>query len=161
VNDIIQGGSRANTSGNTLEASIKAVIHSKGFTVVNYRDWLQNESKYGRELLLCNVPYETIYGHSGKTEFVLNSAIDNLEIRIECKWQQSSGSVDEKYPYLYLNCMQMPEDTIFIIVDGGGAKQGAIDWLKNAPLLLPCEKSITVFSLVEFLSWANRNLAPR
>jgi hypothetical protein len=29
---------------------------------------------------------------------------------IECKWQQVSGSVDEKLPYLYLNCIEaMPE----------------------------------------------------
>ena len=158
---IIQGGSRANTSGNTLEASISAVVGSKGFDVVNYKIWESNKDKFGKELLLCNVPYQTIYGHNGKTEFVLLSETDGLEIRIECKWQQVSGSVDEKYPYLYLNCMQMPEETVFIIVDGGGAKKGAVEWLKDAPAMFPCDKSITVFNLVEFLSWANKTLLPR
>ena len=74
--NIIQGGSRANTSGNTLEASIGAVIQSKGFEVVNYKLWEKNKDRYGKELLLCNVPYETIYGHNGKTEFVLLSEVD-------------------------------------------------------------------------------------
>ena len=158
---VIQGGSRANTSGNTLEASISAVIQSKGFEVVNYKLWKSNKDQYGKELLLCNVPYETIYGHNGKTEFVLISEIDELEIRIECKWQQSAGSVDEKYPYLYMNCMQMPEENIFIIVDGGGAKDGAVEWLRSAPTNIPCDKSITVFNLVEFLTWTNKTLSPR
>jgi hypothetical protein len=159
--NIIQGGSRANTSGNTLEASIGAVIQSKGFEVVNYKLWEKNKDRYGKELLLCNVPYETIYGHNGKTEFVLLSEVDELEIRIECKWQQSAGSVDEKYPYLYMNCMQMPEEHIFIIIDGGGAKDGAVEWLRSAPINYPCNKSITVFNLVEFLTWANKMLSPR
>jgi hypothetical protein len=51
-----------------------------------------------------------------------------LEIGIECKWQRISGSVDEKFPYAYLNCIEaMPERDIIIVVDGGGAKQGAVD----------------------------------
>ena len=122
------------------------------------------EQKYGRELLLRNVPFESIYGHASKTEFLLSSALHDKLIRIECKWQQVSGSVDEKFPYLFLNCLEaMPEQEIIIIVDGGGAKPGAIDWLKNTVTSKKyrnksnLNKSIHVMNLREFIIWANKS----
>ncbi len=159
---ILGQGGLANSSGNTLEKTIIATLASKGFAVANYRQWARNPMTYGDEILLCNVPFETIYGHPGNTEFLLRSARYALEIRIECKWQQSAGSVDEKFPYLYLNCVeQMPEQQIFIVVDGGGAKAGAVAWLRracaNRLYLAPDDpKTITLMTLVDFLVWANQ-----
>ena len=155
-----QGGLAA-SSGNTLERTVIATLESKGFETVRFRVWAKKPHKYGKELLLTNVPFETIYGHNGNTEFLVKSERYSLEIRIECKWQQSSGSVDEKFPYLYLNCIQqMPEKTIIIIVDGGGAKQGAVDWLRQAAESKLFQNSqnetdIQVMNLAEFLIWAN------
>ena len=127
-----------------------------------YRKWVKKPEKYGNELLLRNVPFETIYGHNGNTEFLIKSDYYDLEIRIECKWQQSSGSVDEKFPYLYLNCIEkMPESTIIIIVDGGGAKEGAVEWLNSAAKSSKYwkhdkpEKQILVMDLQSFIIWAN------
>jgi hypothetical protein len=159
---ILGQGGLANSSGNTLEKTIIATLASKGFAVANYRQWAKNPATYGTEILLCNVPFETIYGHPGNTEFLLRSARYALEIRIECKWQQSAGSVDEKFPYLYLNCVeQMPEQQILIVVDGGGAKAGAVAWLRracaNRLYLAPDNpKTITLMTLVDFLVWANQ-----
>ena len=156
-----QGG-LANSSGNTLERMVIATFESKGFEVEMFRNWVKKPEKYGSELLLRNVPYETIYGHNGNTEFLVKSRDYNLEIRIECKWQQSSGSVDEKFPYLYLNCIEkMPEPTIIIIVDGGGAKPGAVEWLKSAANSSRYwkddkpQKEILVMDLQGFIIWAN------
>lgn len=156
-----QGG-LANSSGNTLEKMVIATFESKGFQVVMYRQWVINQDKYGQELLLRNVPYETIYGHNGNTEFLIKSQRYNLDVRLECKWQQSSGSVDEKFPYLYLNCIEkMPEPTIIIIVDGGGAKPGAVEWLKSAANSSRYwkndkpQKEILVMDLQGFIIWAN------
>jgi hypothetical protein len=156
-----QGG-LANSSGNTLEQTIVATLVSKGFAVAMYREWVKQPTAFPAEILLRNVPYETIYGHRGNTEFLLCSARYQLNVRIECKWQQSGGSVDEKFPYLYLNCVeQMPENQIIIVVDGGGAKAGAIAWLRRACAerlyLDPTSpKAITTMNLVEFMAWANR-----
>lgn len=92
------------------------------------------------------------------TEFLAVSASRGLAIRIECKWQQSQGSVDEKFPYLYLNCIQaMPEREIILLIDGNGYKPGALAWLKQA-VASQDAKLIHVFNLVEFLVWANRRL---
>lgn len=166
-----QGG-YANRSGRTLEATIIGTLQSKGFKCVSYREYSnyvkkheqeKADQKYGTELLLKNVPFVTIYGHNGKTEFLLVSAKYNLRTRIECKWQQSSGSVDEKFPYVYLNCLEaMPEDHVIIVVDGGGAKREAVNWLKRAAEEKRytgeenSKKVIQVFNLAEFLAWANR-----
>lgn len=162
--DIKQGG-LANSAGNTLESTVIATLTSKGFTVVSHKEYIKHPEHFGQEVLLLNVPFTTMYGHSGKTEFLLSSERHQLKIRIECKWQQSSGSVDEKIPYLYLNCIEnMPEQKIFIIMDGGGAKQGAIAWLKRAcqEKLYTTEvnryKEVDVMNLMEFLSWTNKNL---
>lgn len=158
---LAQGG-LANSSGNTLEQTIVATLTSKGFPVALYRQWIKDPAAYPNDIVLRNVPYESIYGHRGNTEFLLLSERYNLTIRIECKWQQSAGSVDEKYPYLYLNCVeQMPENDIIIVVDGGGAKPGAVAWLRRAceeRLFLPEDspKSITMMHLVEFMTWANQ-----
>lgn len=157
-------GKLAVESGKTLENVIQDSLSKKGFMVVYYRDYIKSPAKYGSDLLLKNVPYTSIYGHNSKSEFLLKSDRFSLEIRIECKWQQVKGSVDEKFPYLYLNCIeQMPEKEIFIIVDGGGAKEGAIKWLKKV-----CserryqersnDKIISLMTISEFVIWENKTL---
>lgn len=155
-------GTLANISGNVLERTVKEVFLSKGFELVNFRKWNKEKEKYGKELLLTNVPYQTIYNHPGNTEFLTLSEKYNFAIRIECKWQQSAGSVDEKLPYLYLNCIEsMPENEIIIVIDGGGFKKGAIDWLKSSARdkkYTTINKKIKVFSLSEFIAWTNKTL---
>ena len=161
MSDEPKQGRLANSAGSTLENTVIGTLTSKGFQVVSYRDYTKRPDTRGRELLLRNVPFTSIYGHQGNTEFLIKSEKYRLEIRIECKWQQSSGSVDEKFPYTYLNCIEaMPERDIIIIVDGGGAKQGAVDWLRNAAAegkyAGDRDKRIQVMSLSEFLVWVNR-----
>lgn len=162
--DSSQGGF-ANKSGRVLEATVITLFKQHGFEEVSYRAWAKAPYLYGEELLLRDAPYVSIYGHNAKTEFLAQSKRLSLTVRIECKWQQSFGSVDEKFPYLYLNCIfAMPEDFIIVVIDGGGAKPSAVSWLKESAskrLLIPPEKEkkkIVVFSLVEFMAWANRAL---
>ena len=155
-------GRKTNITGSQLEKAVQTVLLEKGFEIEMYRKWKANTDSYGKELLLKNVPFTTIYGHGGNTEFLLLSEKYNLKIRIECKWQQSAGSVDEKLPYLYLNTIEaMPEKDIMILIDGDGFKPGAKTWLKNAieqKLYTSeenCDINIRVFSLTEFFTWAN------
>ena len=159
----MEKGTKSNISGNQLEVAVKTVLLGKGFELVKYRVWEKNQEKYGKELLLENVPFTTVYNHNGNTEFLLISEKFNLKIRIECKWQQVAGSVDEKLPYLYLNTIEaMPEETIMILIDGSGWKTGAIKWLKDAVKQKKYtseenkHKEILVFSLADFFTWANK-----
>lgn len=155
-------GRKTNITGTQLERAVQNVLIEKGFEIVMYRAWIKNTKKYGKELLLKNVPFTTIYNHSGNTEFLLISEKYDLKIRIECKWQQSAGSVDEKLPYLYLNTIEaMPENDIMILIDGDGFKAGAKTWLRNAAKnkIYTNEKNretnVIVYSLTEFFTWAN------
>lgn len=158
----MEKGRKTNITGTQLEKAVQTVLLAKGFEIEMYRKWEINPEKYGKELLLKNVPFTTIYGHGGNTEFLLISEKYNLRIRIECKWQQSAGSVDEKLPYLYLNTIEaMPEKDIMILIDGDGFKAGAKTWLRSAvkEKLYTDEnskdKNVMVFSLAEFFTWAN------
>lgn len=154
-------GRTANKQGKTLENVIISTLEQKGFPLVTYKNWSKDPNKYGDEILLYNIPYETIYGHIGRTEFKIHSKKYG-EYRIECKWQQTPGSVDEKFPYLYLNCIEkMPEKNIIIVFGGSGAKPGAIRWLKSASnknlyMNPDGQKDIKIMSLEEFVIWANR-----
>jgi len=159
--DPSQGGF-ANKSGRVLEAAVISLFTQHGFQELPFRTWSKSPQSYGEDILIRDVPYTSIYGHNGKTEFLAHSTRLSLTVRIECKWQQSSGSVDEKFPYLYLNCIfAMPENFIIIVLDGGGAKPSAVSWLKNAAAtrhLIPDDmpqKKILVFTLAEFMIWAN------
>lgn len=155
-------GTKGNRTGNLLEQTVRTILVEKGFEIVTYREWKSNHLFLGNELLIENVPYTTIYNHNGKTEFLLKSQKYDFEARIECKWQQVAGSVDEKLPYLYLNCIEsMPEKDIVLLIDGDGWKTGSIEWLKNAvknsryTTDASKNKHIRVFSLAEFMTWAN------
>lgn len=157
-----QKGALASNQGSILEQTVESTFSKKGFQVLRYREWARNPDKYSKDLLLKNCPFKNIYNHDGNTEFLLKSKTYDCEIRIECKWQQSSGSVDEKFPYLYLNCIDaMPEKHIIIIVDGGGAREGAVSWLKEVASKNKytsaenSDKQIEVLTLTEFIQWAN------
>lgn len=155
-------GSHANKTGSVLEEIVKATLLKHGFTLIPYREHINAPELHGNELLLTNVPYTTIYGARGYTEFLLKSEKYNLETRIECKWQQSAGSVDEKLPYTYLSCAEaVPEDDVIILIDGEGFRDGAKHWLRDAALrrkYVPDDrpnKFIRIMSATEFMTWAN------
>lgn len=92
-----------------------------------------------------------IYGYPIRCDFVvrrLPGLADGLII--ESKWQSAGGSVDEKYPFLVANIRRCYPHPTIILADGGGAKPGAIKWLKTQ---VDGHKLIGVFSLNELLNW--------
>ena len=156
-----QGG-QANKTGNVLEQLVVGTLTVHGFNLVKYSEYIKNKGKYGTELLLRNVPYETLYNHRGYTEFLLKSDKFNLNIRIECKWQQKGGSVDEKLPYVYLSAIYaVPENDVIILIDGKGFRDGAVNWLVNSASEKKfitrdkINKNIRVMNTIEFLTWCN------
>lgn len=158
------GGTTANHHGSNIESLVENLFKSKHYECEKYSTYIKNPTAYSTNILLKNVPFFSIYEHRGKTEFLVKSASRENDIRIECKWQQSAGSVDEKLPYLYLNCVEsFPEKEIIIIIDGGGFKEGAIRWLRDAVenrkyMDENDDKIIRVFNIAEFITWFNRNI---
>ena len=72
-----------------------------------------------------------IYGKTRRVDLLLFHPYRHPNgLVIQCKWQASSGSVEEKYPYEVLSIAQGEFDTI-IILDGGGYTAGAEQWLRG------------------------------
>jgi hypothetical protein len=178
-------GTFANRTGNNMERIIKSLAENAGYTIVSYSDYKKDTDRFlkkqngtfrGRKqpigycnherLLLTNVPYTTMYNHDGRTEFVLWNRDENepeRKIRIETKWQQSSGSVDEKFPYTILNAYKSyPEDEFVIVHGGEGFKEGAVRWLVEANESLNLEypdKTGYVMSIDKYIEFFNREFA--
>ncbi len=157
MNETRRQGAQANRTGKVLEQLVSSVLQTHGFVQMEYVDYVSNPAPEEGDFLLRNVPYQTIYGHQGKTEFLIVSSRLGMSCRIECKWQQTAGSVDEKFPYLIENCKTMPEPMIVILIDGKGYKDGALGWLKNTARECGDKgiKDIRVFDMAEFVIWAN------
>ena len=160
-----QGGSLANLNGHSFENSMIPLFKAHGFKVIQNNQLTHNPNIVHNidKYVIRNAPFITIYNQRGKTEFVIHDITQNRAIRVEDKWQQSAGSVDEKYPYMLLNGIyRYPEHEIIFVVDGGGYKPGARLWLQNAidnnwlDFKGKEHKSITLMTISEFITWFNR-----
>lgn len=77
------------------------------------------------------------------------------ELAIESKWQQVGGSAEEKLCYLVENIRHCYPCPVIVVIDGGGFRTGAIQWLRAQA---DHKQLFAVFSLVEFLTWCNQTL---
>ena len=148
-----QGGTKANKTGKRLEEFITHELEESNYTFIDRLKWKTalylNQPIYTRQLFLCKSIYETaIYG-----DFTIfhPEKYPNCLV-IESKWQQSAGSVDEKLPFLVSNIKnRFPFDAI-VVIDGGGFKKGAINWVKNQI----GGHLLNVFSMADFHKWVNK-----
>lgn len=161
---ILSQGARANRNGKQFENMCIPLFESHGFLVLDKKKFkaLERKGLLPSKYVLKNAPFQSIYNHEGHTEFVIfdNSAATTRCIRIENKYQESAGSVDEKFPYMLLNAIQAyPEKEVVLVVDGNGYKPGARQWLidrinENWLSFAP-RKDIKIFNIIEFVSWLN------
>lgn len=92
----------------------------------------------------------TIYNTKRKVDFfIINKDLFPQDLIIECKWQQSPGSVDEKYPFLLLNIEKTNVPTI-VVLDGEGYKPAAKVWLAEQVQQNTTKNLWHVWSMVEF-----------
>lgn len=159
----IKQGAQANKNGKVVERMLEPQFEDSGFKVLSYSDASKNPDliKTLDRYVLKNVPFTTIYGSEGKTEFVIYETKTERSIRVESKYQATAGSVDEKYPYMLLNAIsQYPEKEVILIVDGGGYKPGSRQWLKtqlssNWLNFKSSGKKIRLMYIAEFVNWFN------
>lgn len=148
-----QGGRIANYTGNVLEKFVQDRLDERGYAFVT-RDKFEaakyiGQPIYTKQLLIG----QSIYENNLFSDFVIYHPTKHANcLIIEVKWQQSAGSVDEKYPYLILNInMKFPYDTV-LLLDGGGYTKGAEKWVRKQV----GNKLKHVFNMSEFQIWANK-----
>ncbi|HEY9799660.1 MAG TPA: PD-(D/E)XK nuclease superfamily protein [Leptolyngbyaceae cyanobacterium] len=158
-----QGG-RAVTSGNVLENAVEGALQGHKYIQVG-ADLRKKErlgcllssnsilKKYAKQVYIG----PGIYGSDIYVDFYI-MGVPSLPsgLIIECKWQQTSGSVDEKLPYLNLNIEKCYPTQAIVLIDGGGMKPQAISWLKME--VGPNKNLLAVQDLTSFIIWANNNL---
>ena len=153
----ISSGSKANLTGSNLEGQVENLLVQRGYQEFkDYKDQLYNNRAIvgGRQYTTQAPVGETIYSTKRRCDFlVFNKDKFENDLIIECKWQQSSGSVDEKYPFLYHNIMRTGIPSI-IILDGSGYKPTAKKWLNS--MVSEYQGLIGVYSLLEFIKKINQ-----
>lgn len=161
---------RAESTGSVAESTIRGVLTGRGYVELSTQEMLeakpaaeqttmfQDFTRRSRPARLFVAQYPiglSIYGLPLFTDFWVHGAAGYPQgLAIEVKWQQSQGSVDEKFPYLALNIQQCYPCPAIVIADGGGQRPGALHWLRGQV----DNHLLSVFSLAEFLAWANRHL---
>jgi hypothetical protein len=149
-------GYEAGHSGRFLEAILKQELESRGFLFRKHRDDKNNLDMFNRRVVLRHAPYRSIYGSVSRSEFLIID--DARRIRIECRWQEVSGSVDEKFPYLLQNAAErMPESHVVLFIGGKGAKRAAVLWLKREAAAIR-HKRIDVITVDDFPRWVRNEL---
>lgn len=161
---------RAEATGSLAEATIRSVLAKRGYEEMSAHEYSEAEPlaeqtamfrDFARRprpprLFVAQYPIgQSIYGLPLFADFLVCGAPGYpAGLALEVKWQQSTGSVDEKFPYLVLNIQQCYPCPAIVIADGGGQRPGALQWLRSQV----SEHLIAVHSLAEFLAWSNRYL---
>jgi len=145
-------GTRANYTGSSLEEVIYNGILRKGYQFVEKKKF-ESARYLNQPVFTRQYPIgKSVYGTQLYSDFILfHPEKHPNNLIIESKWQQSAGSVDEKFPFLVLNIKDKYPSATVVVVDGGGYKKGAVEWLRNQKDL----KLIHVFNMMEFQKWSN------
>jgi hypothetical protein len=140
-------GQEANHSGQYLEEQIIGEFKRRGIHVGPFDN--NNTDLLNKQRLLRRVPYRSLYGITSFSEFLYVDDSRNKAIRIECRWQEQPGSVDEKFPYLFLNARdRMPEKIVWLVIGGDGARPAAFAWIKREAKAVTA-KSIQIMTPAE------------
>lgn len=104
----------------------------------------------GKQEFVMKIPHGRYHQTSG---FVPDED-GSLSVRIECKYQRVSGTVDEKmcYPLLNAAAGKFPEKNFILVHAGGGAHPGMVSAVKNLGLGITTMK-FHVMSWEEFQDW--------
>ena len=171
-------------SGVTFEKIIKMLVDN-GFVMLNKNN---PNARSKKRWIEKNVPYHNLTNRKRleykykipskrpRTEYVLHAKDANstlefpmqtgipLVIRLEFKWQQSSGTAREKLPSAVINLQYTPEANAILLL-GGKEYQGVyldmakewcedgIHWAREPKLQ---NTRIRAMSLDEFIDWCNR-----
>lgn len=131
---------RAHASGQVFESVIEGLIGVKGISFIPQ----------------ATLDVLSIFGKRARVDFLIEPCARFPHgLIIEAKWQDSTGSAEEKLPFLVMNIKDRYPYPAIVVIDGDGFSCGAIDWIHDQ---VDGTKLRAVFSMKEFISWCNREL---
>ena len=149
----LPGGTLANRTGQRLEDFASQIIETADYWFVNKLRFFPmrelGQPIYSRQVQAGKDLYEK---ERNIDIFLYHPVLWPDCLAIQCKWQSSSGTVDEKYPFEVLSVEKEAYDTI-ILLDGGGYSPGAKKWLTAQA---GSQRLKHVFSLGEFQRFASQ-----
>lgn len=147
---------KANNTGNRLERFVEQALIDSGYTKFwNHRHQIFENRKaiggkqYARQVNVGTTIYDT---KRVADFFIINKQKFPDDLIIECKWQQSGGSVDNKFPMVVFNVIKIGVPTV-ILLDGGGYSKKAEAWLRSQAH--PTKALIAVWTMTEFHTQVN------
>ena len=121
-------GARANRRGRILEKFVIDLLDEQYQQVTPDRFFALRDLRQPIFAEQCHIGRD-IYGKKRRVDFILYHPQRWPDcLVIQCKWQASHGSIEEKYPFEVLS-IQMNEFSTVIVLDGNGYTDGAKQWL--------------------------------
>lgn len=147
-------GTAANRRGKQLEKQVTAELDAIGYVQIIPPTYLFAMREMSQPVYAQQVEVgRDIYGKVRRVDVLLFHPHKHPNgLIVQCKWQSSGGSVDEKYPFEVLS-IQRGEYDALIVLDGGGYSAGAEQWLRSQA---GNNRLKHVFNLGEFLRYASR-----
>lgn len=105
-----QGGTIANKNGSNLESFVETALTNCGYEFIDSKKFLPFSKVAEQPIYSKQVNIgESIYKKVRRCDFILfhPTKYPNKNLVIECKWQDSAGSVHEKYPFLEANSLSI------------------------------------------------------
>ena len=145
---------RPEKTGRSFEKNIEAQLLNLGYKKVKSTEFLELSHHSNKKMFASQFNIgKNIYNTRQIVDFII-TRFDNTPLVIQAKWQQSKGSVDEKFPFLVINLKEKSPFDSLIVIDGGGYRSDSITWMKEQI----DNKFIGVFSYSEFMIWSNDEL---
>lgn len=156
------GKNKTSFGGQTLEDVIRCV-RLVGFVECKAKE-LENATNGmfpTERVLIRNMPYTTIFGTQGRREYFLQSHEWTGEL--ECKFQNSGGSVDEKAVYVAETLKRTALKRLAFVYGGtywtkAPRGQAIIQWLLQEAKAIQHtqQKELLVFTLDQFIAWVQK-----
>jgi hypothetical protein len=154
-------GKEAVKSGSWLEGCIADMLSRKGFHELSSQEKAmlvrsdRDLTRYSGRWFVQQVRLErNIYGAVHKSDvFMVDPEHYPEGLHIEAKWQAAAGSVDEKYVFTAMSLAKF-RGKAMIVIDGGGTRPCAIQWLKGYARRSGGELEIKTLS--EFTAWVQK-----
>jgi len=133
-----QQGRQANQNGKAFEEQISQRLKSKGYIQANA---IPEDCDQPFFIYQYRGNFTSIYGLPMRVDFFVWHPVKYPDgLIIECKYQETSGSADEKFPYT-IACLRNIGLPAILLLVGKGAKRCSVDWC-----LQQQDHQLTVFS---------------